>query len=408
LEIIEMKKTLIALAAVAATGASFAQVTMSGNIGFSWQQSPVKYTDGSHVQGLSINDGEVYISATEDLGSGWAASARGGFTMRGRGTGIFDRDGTVSLTTPLGILTVGAVRACGLLDSVKSGAVTGTVYSSNESVNDVPIDKCSLVDVVQFNTMIGKDITVGASYGEQNAPVDFNFNNLLSASTGTVVGANANTKLVLGYSADDKGNKFGGITFQTISAKYANGPMMATVEFANFNMASSANQNLGYLTTAGVTALGGKYDAMALDGLQRLRLVGTYDAGVAKLGVGYQNRSWGLADQYMASISVPYGNFQFGLDYMMRDAQGTINKPSLSATDMARAKILVKALYGISEGDKASSAVGIGANYNFSKTTAVNVSYITYTDAGSVASTAAGTGSSSLDTEYRVRLMKSF
>ena len=65
-----MKKTLIALAALAATGATFAQATISGNIGFSWQQSPVKAAsgDGSHVQGFAINDGEIYISAKEDLG----------------------------------------------------------------------------------------------------------------------------------------------------------------------------------------------------------------------------------------------------------------------------------------------------------------------------------------------------
>ncbi len=57
-----MKKTLIALAALASlatSGAAFAQATISGQLGFSWQQSPVvNNTDGSHAQGLAMHDGD--------------------------------------------------------------------------------------------------------------------------------------------------------------------------------------------------------------------------------------------------------------------------------------------------------------------------------------------------------------
>jgi hypothetical protein len=65
-------------------------------------------------------------------------------------------------------------------------------------------------------------------------------------------------------------------------------------------------------------------------------------------------------------------------------------------------------------GDKASSAVGVGATYNFSKTATLNASYITYSDAGVNTKfapgslTAAGTTPAQLDTEYRIRLMKTF
>jgi predicted porin len=145
-----MKKTLIALAALAATGTTFAQATISGNLGMSWQQDPAVTATGGHTQGLRMNDGEIYLTATESLGGGMSATARGGFTIRGRGTAIADRDGTVTLAGPLGSLTAGAVRTCGNLVTVQSGAVTGTTYSGNETQNFVPLDKCAMVDIVSF------------------------------------------------------------------------------------------------------------------------------------------------------------------------------------------------------------------------------------------------------------------
>jgi len=160
-----MKQKLIAVAALIATGASFAQVTMSGNMGFSWQQAPEKAFDGSHVQGLAVNDGDIYITAVEDLGDGWKATARGGFTLRGRVNGINDRDGTVSLATPYGVMTAGSLRSCSSLEAMKSGAVTGTYYTTNETKIYTPLDACSLADVVILNTKVG-DFTLGATYGE--------------------------------------------------------------------------------------------------------------------------------------------------------------------------------------------------------------------------------------------------
>ena len=187
-----MKKTLIALAAVASVSASYAQATISGKLGFAWQQSPVVAADGSHVQGLSMNDGEIYVSATEDLGGGMSATARGGLTMRGRGTGVADRDGTISLMTPNGSVTVGALRSCGPLDAVKSGAVVGTVYEANESVNEVPLDKCSLVEVVTYTAPKMGNVTVSATYGEFGSAITAPTSNLKGNATGltfTVLGA---------------------------------------------------------------------------------------------------------------------------------------------------------------------------------------------------------------------------
>jgi hypothetical protein len=372
LEIIEMKKTLTALAAVAATGASFAQVTMVGNIGFSWQQSPVVTASaaGQHVQGFAIQDGEIYITAVEDMGDGWKATARGGFTMRGRGNGVADRDATVSLTTPFGVLTTGALRSCGSINAQLSGVVTGTVYSSNESNNSVPLDKCSMIDVVTFSTKLA-DATVSVTYGEFEA------------------GATA-------LNSNDRGNS-NGITFTALGADYPMGPLTLGGDWTNFGAVTVYT-----LPTAatGTTASATGSALVGVNGANRYRLYAKYDAGVAKFAAGYQIKDW-AADQYVASVAVPYGNFTFGLDYMGRGEQTYVATAAQAAAGLA--------LSGTRLGDKASSALGLGATYNLSKTTTVNASYITYTDAGvNVDPTTKVASKALLDTEYRIRLMKSF
>jgi len=361
-----MKKSLIALAALAASGATFAQATISGNVGVSWQQSPAVAQDGSHVQGLSVNDGEIYITAREDLGGGMSATARGGFTMRGRGTGIADRDATVTLAGGFGAVTAGALRACGPLDAVKSGAVTGTVYTANESVNEVPLDKCSLVDVVVYTSPKMGDFTLSATYGEFGSGISTPTSNL-------------------------KGNALG-LTFGVLGATYASGPVMVTGDVTSYSAVKSTSQG-GTLT--------------ALDGWMRTRLAGTYDMGVAKFGLGYQTWTWGKADQMLASVAIPVDNMLFGIDYMQRNAQGASSKGTIAENTALDA--ISGALSNTRNGDAASSAIGVGVTYNFSKTTNLNASYITYSDAGkNVNPTTGAVTKAVLDTEYRVRLLKTF
>jgi len=408
LEIFEMKKTLIALAAVAATGASFAQVTISGQLGFSWQQEAAKGTDGSHKQGFSMNDGDVYLTATESLGAGWSATARGGWTMRGRGTAVVDRDGMLMLGTPNGTLTAGSFRTCGPLDAVKSGAVTGTAYTANESNLYIPIDKCSLIDAVSFSLPKFANTTVSVAYGELSGSVSFaptitstasavaTSTPVVTAGSTTTFGVLPNTQIL-----DAKGNATG-ITFTNLAAVYADGPVMLQADITWFGGASSKTQ-ISNSTVAGAFLLN---DA-GLDGWQRTRVTGTYDAGVAKVGLGYQNRTWGMADQYIATIAVPVGNMVFGLDYMARDAQGPMTAPAGNSNFA----LLMSSLNGQKAGDKASSMVGVGVTYNFSKTTTVNASYIQYTDAGVNVTngvTSYTGGAAGNDVEYRIRLMKTF
>jgi len=372
---------------VASFPAVYAQATINGQLGMSWQQSPVIQSDGSHVQGLSMNDGEIYIAATEDLGGGMSATARGGFTMRGRGTAIMDRDATITLKGNFGAVTAGSVRTCGSLASVQSGVVTGTVYSSNESNNYVPLDKCSMVDTVGYSIPFGS-VMVTASYGEFGSPVSYPTFVVATAPALTTAGIGASSS-----SLDGKGN-INGITYFDLAGVYNEGPWMVGVNVTKFGAVT--------YTAAGA----GSAALKIVDGVIRTRIVGTYDMGMAKFGLGYQNKTGGSADQYVASVAVPMGAAVFGLDYSARAAQGVLDNGDAGAA-------AANALSNARNGDKASSAVGLGVTYNFSKTTNINASYITYNDAGantlySGAAFASGTTAAKLDTEYRIRLLKSF
>ena len=408
-----MKKSLIALAALAAVGASFAQVTITGSLGLSWQQDPtilgdaksnalatnIPAANGGHAQGLRMNDGEIYFTATEDLGKGYSATARGGMTMRGRQTTVLDRDGTVSIGAPWGGLTAGSLRSCGSLMGVASGVVDGPSYAANEGNNYVPLDKCSMIDMVALTVMVMPGVSISATYGE--------FGSAITATSNLAASGSGNAT---------------GIAFWDLTPQYKAGPWLIGMNYTQF---------IGTGTIASATGITGLPIA---NGVLRTRYYASYDAGFAKFGLGVQQKSGGSADQYIASMSAPL-NFlspalTMGIDYQARGAQGAYDKSNNGAIWAGQnADYTSWALSNAREGDLASSALGIGAKYAFSKTLSLTGSYITYTDAGAnnrcgpagtvtsaatlcpTANTAANNFSTTaaiLDTEYRVRLLKTF
>lgn len=371
-----MKKTLIALAVLAASSASFAQVTITGNIGPSFQKSPVLTFIGTgsipEAQGIFVQDGEVNFTATESLGTGMSITARGGVTLRGRGGAVGTRDTTVALTTPFGRITAGSSRTCGQLNTVLSGQVTGGHYTAQETSNLLPLDKCSLIDLVNYAAPVGP-ILLSLSYVE-----------FLTAAGGA--------------------GDISGLTAAVIGGTYNKGPLSVTADYTSYSqrLVGQSGGNLGL-----VNGLGGQGAVDAFDGSDRTRIVGTYDLGVAKVGLGYQMLSRGVADQYVASVSVPLGAVTLGLDYTARGAQGDLKGNTASKTASFN-------VTGRREGDKAWTAVGVGANYSFSKSATFNVSYITYQDVGANdrfainSVTVAGKTPSLLTDEYRIRLLKTF
>ncbi len=133
-----MKKTLIALAAVAVSSAAMAQVTISGNVDARYESSKTATT--AAAKGFLISDAQLNFTATEDLGGGLTATAR--FTIDGATsdgatttalstsaqTGSINRDGVfVSLAGGFGSVTFSSLDSSDYLgNDLVTDQLTGT------------------------------------------------------------------------------------------------------------------------------------------------------------------------------------------------------------------------------------------------------------------------------------------
>jgi len=109
LEKIEMKKTLVAVAAIAAFSAAQAEVTLSGGIDYGFQTYTTGTTKTHSVGGDTNQFNNVAFSAGEDLGNGMKASAKYdlGLDYSAGAGGGYTREAHVDLSGAFGSVSVG-------------------------------------------------------------------------------------------------------------------------------------------------------------------------------------------------------------------------------------------------------------------------------------------------------------
>lgn len=341
-----MKKTLIALAVLAASGASFAQATITGNLGFGFQQS----FDG--VKGLAATDGNLKVSANEDLGGGMKVMAASSFDLRGRGNSFVPTDATLTLVTGAGAFTIGSIESGnGIVN--KSGAPISLISGFD---NGTLLDAASNVDVFSYAVPIGP-VALAVTYTDGGSAL-------------TAAGASAQADTATGPGAGFA---------QSLGAKmtYTAGPLMAALGYTTYR---SSGQSVG----TNALGLNGQ---QAADGATRTQLTGSYDFGVAKLGAGYQMRTQtsgvdnlvgSAGAQTTIDVSVPMGAATFGLAWANRAANGNTGA-------------------GVASTLRQVSGWEIGMNYALSKQTSFNVALGNQKVDGSDA-----------QTEYRTKMVKSF
>ena len=97
-----MKKTLIALAAVAVTGVASAQVTLSGTM-----NADVQNTTADSKAAVAVNDAILSFSATEDMGGGMKLSANTTLqTKAGRGGTVTGNGYSIAMSGGFGTVTL--------------------------------------------------------------------------------------------------------------------------------------------------------------------------------------------------------------------------------------------------------------------------------------------------------------
>jgi len=275
-----MKKTLIALAAVASlatSGAAFAQATISGGFGF----ASIKNLSGSS-QGLLNTGAWLDVSASEDLGGGMKVSAFMELNMdssRASAGSAYSGDRNMTLATPGFSLTLANTRSGGAQSAPLIAPVN--LWDGYWGAADVITRKN--IDAAVLNVPMGNGFAVQAKYVESDGD----------------------------YAAS------AGATTITLATTYSAGPVKAA---ASVNQSSFTPALQAVLATAGVTdPRTVSYDMSVV-----------YNAGVATVGLGYDSvrrgKQGGTDDgAVLAGISVPVGAASFGLNYGKR-GNGSFNQ----------------------------------------------------------------------------------
>ena len=280
-----MKKSLIALAVLAASGASFAQVSITGNLTAGFQSSNA--AKGANASGFGVDTAEIVFSAKEDLGGGMKASAKMGLVDASRGntagrpnTGFGPGDAELALSGSFGQVTLSTSRSTDYLSGGTAG-VGGTFMEGRVFSNRVSTDS------VAYSMPVGP-VTVGLTYSE--AP------NLLGLGGGT---SGVTTTAIPATFTD--------LTFPArqvaLSVNYSQGPLAADVGYlTNDKFGTTENRN-------------------------HLRGSVAYDLGVAKLGGGFERQTWEFAadnkvtvSDMLVGVSVPMGALTLGANWAQREA----------------------------------------------------------------------------------------
>ena len=254
-----MKKTLVAVAALAVAGGAFAQSTVSltGKLGYAYTDSSSNTNAKSN--GFGMTDGNVTFKASEDLGGGMKAGASMDVRVRGRAaSGSVDgRDASLFVAGAFGTVSMGAVEA--------GNGIIGLASADAPTIGQdggVTLDGATNVDFAGYTTpnMSGfsAKVLIIDSIG---APGAAGLESTAATQDATLVGLN-----------------------------YAAGPLAAALDYTAFGLNGAAS---------GVD--------------NRTRLSASYDLGVVKLGAGYQTKNYSPtatasdSKQYMLGISAPVG-----------------------------------------------------------------------------------------------------
>jgi predicted porin len=288
-----MKKSIIALAVLAASGASFAQVSITGNYTFGYKASStaarvgaVQTTTEALVGGSNGNAagdasglGIVTFSAKEDLGGGMSVAAEMNIDGLNRG-GISGGDSSLKLTTGIGRFTLQTYKPADYL----SGGISGV---GGSGLDNKVFPARSLKEGVGFDTKLGP-VFVGIAFNEQ----------------GTANTPFPNATVGLGAGASGSANTVGQ-RLVSYSVTYVGGPLIANLNYLSYDNRTQ-NTDLSYKDV--------------------IRTAASYDFGAVKVGAGMsQLTTMGGATitDGLVSASVPLGNLTLGANFGTETANGT-------------------------------------------------------------------------------------
>jgi Gram-negative porin len=357
-----MKKTLIAAAVLAVSGAAFAQVTITGTAAYGYKQSSnagtattkdkvlagvadtfVGGSGGNSAgdnSGFGIDTSSITFAASEDLGQGWKIDGALNIDKSNRAS-IAGGDTSLKLTTSVGRLTLQTYQPVDYL----SGGISGVGGAGlDDKVFSARVNR----DAVGFDTKIG--------------PVFVGFSHLEAGPT------KKDTSVALGLGVGGGGDASSvAQRLNSFSVTYVGGPIIA---------------NLNYLTYDNR----GDTDSTYKD---TIRTAASYNAGFAKFGAGYSlttTMAGATVADALVAASLPVGAWTFGANYGVGDVQGsTIGFNASVAGLMKQGLTQVQAInqanaLGIKSDSLNGSRSGysLTAAYALSKRTSLTGSYVNW------------------------------
>lgn len=332
-----MKKTLIALAAVAATGAAFAQstVTLFGGADLNYRNVT---TGTSKFQGMAqdgIYSSRLGVMGTEDLGGGLAANFHfeGGLAPDvGTSAGLtFTRKSTIGIAGGFGEVRLGRdytplFTIAGIADPFGTSGV-GSSYNLANSITVAPeANAAAITAETTLNGGIYAGTAASGVYSDANA---VRANNSVAYYSPSFSGFSAGLMYSFGAENTTTTNRSAG-KMTSLKLAYANGPVSAA---------------FGTQSTKGTTDTA-KWKTTFV--------AASYDLGMAKLSAGYKT------DKFTDTVGA--------------------STPSIKSTILGVSApvgaVTLKASYVARKADvKIGNQFALGAVYNLSKRTSVYATY---------------------------------
>jgi len=321
-----MKKSLIALAALAAVTAASAQssVTLSGTYRFGYQKdlstsyssatsnvniqqiggsssttvTPTTSVSVRNGQGLAVTDANLKLAAVEDLGGGMKASfdylmETGSF----RGAAFTRADSGIGLSTGMGNIDLRNTRGSDLLASIGSSAVNlpDGLYDNSGIISR------GNIDTLTYTAPAMMGVTTSFTYLENNdGAINLAGTNAVPSNTAVYV----------------------------LGAAYANGPVSIKAAYktapsdktASSGLTPKSNMELALAYDAGVAKVSYAFDGSTASGTS------TASAGSAALSdtnlsaaEAQAIANAGTKAGHGLSVHVPLGAASVGLEYYKRD-----------------------------------------------------------------------------------------
>jgi predicted porin len=396
LENLEMKKTLVAIAALAATGA-FAQSSVAITGVFDAGYQAISHTDDtkkwSGIKNNATNTSRFDFQGTEDLGAGLKASFWAELDINPVQSTTTNLSSASSASTFTGTPFTGQqfVGIAGGFGDLKIGQPNSPALDIGGGV------------LQPFGTALGSGYSgTWGRMGTQSG--DSGINSFVGGSTGRIVRhektAVYTTPVLNGFKAQfeysakngnsgDNANAANGSAasndngYQSISATYSNGPL----NFAALSATAKAGSNAA-VGVAGAAGATGTASLAANQDVKWTMFGGNYTVGALTGYVGYTTTKSSQAVNAASTVGEDSKSANYGVKYVM----GNIDL--LANTTTRTSNLADVAGYSYNGSFPKSTNNALGANYNLSKTTFVYYRYESIKNVATALSAPAAVGTS--------------